>query len=199
MKIINRYLFKFIPVLFCVLFMVVLGQAQNAKLQIDNLNKLESKASEVVDVTLDSRVLEMASKFLANKKGTNKSSDEAKLKELLAGVKGIYVKVFEFDKENEYEVSDVEAVRNQLNTPNWTKLVNVKSKRSKENAEVYLMTDSSNIVLGLAIIATNPKQFAVVNIVGTIDLERLSEMEGNFGIPNLELSQETKESNNDKH
>ncbi len=40
---------------------------------------------------------------------------------------------------------------------------------------------------GLAIIASEPREFAIVNIVGSIDLEKLHELEGNFGVPELEI------------
>ena len=40
------------------------GLAQNARLELKNLEKLSSKASEVNEVTLDSDMLQMASKFL---------------------------------------------------------------------------------------------------------------------------------------
>ena len=42
-------------------------------------------------------------------------------------------------------------------------------------------------VQGLAIIASEPREFAIVNIVGSIDLEKLHELEGNFGVPELEI------------
>ena len=40
---------------------------------------------------------------------------------------------------------------------------------------------------GLAIIASEPREFAIVNIVGSIDLEKLHELEGKFGVPELEI------------
>jgi hypothetical protein len=39
----------------------------------------------------------------------------------------------------------------------------------------------------LAVIATEPKELTVVNIVGKIDLDQLSDLGGNFSIPNMEL------------
>ena len=40
---------------------------------------------------------------------------------------------------------------------------------------------------GLAIIASEPREFTIVNIVGNIDLEQLHDLEGNFGVPDLEI------------
>ena len=41
--------------------------------------------------------------------------------------------------------------------------------------------------MGLAIIAAEPKELVIVNIVGPIDLEKLSQLEGIFGIPDLNI------------
>ncbi len=52
--------------------------------------------------------------------------------------------------------------------------------------EVYIKNDSKGIG-GVAIIATEPKQLTLVNIVGAIDLESLSDLGGHFGIPGVEV------------
>jgi hypothetical protein len=153
--------------------------AHAQRLQIDNLSKLEAKAAEIVDVTIDEKMLRLASKFLSAK-----DPEQAKVREIIAGLKGVYVKVFEFDKDGEYSKEDVESVRAQLRAPGWTRIVNVVSRRGGDNVEVSVMTEGEKIT-GLAIIAAEPNELAVVNIVGPIDLEKLSELEGNFGIPKL--------------
>jgi hypothetical protein len=40
---------------------------------------------------------------------------------------------------------------------------------------------------GLAIIASEPREFTIVNIVGSIDLAKLHRLEGKFGIPRLDV------------
>ena len=42
---------------------------------------------------------------------------------------------------------------------------------------------------GLAIISSEPRQFTIVNIVGSIDLQKLHRLEGKFGIPKLQLEE----------
>jgi hypothetical protein len=39
--------------------------------------------------------------------------------------------------------------------------------------------------MGLAIIASEPREFTIVNIVGNIDLADLHNLEGKFGVPDL--------------
>lgn len=145
-----------------------------------SLDALEPKASERVNVTLDASMLEMASKFLSGDK-----PDEAKVKKLAGKLKGVYVRGLEFEKDGEYSQMDVENIRRELKAPGWTRIVDVKSKKDGETAEVYVY-DSGGQVTGLTVLATAPRELTVVNIVGAIDLEALTELGGQFGIPQVE-------------
>lgn len=158
------------------------ARAQGERLQLNSLDKLEPKATESVDVSLDGALLRIGISMLRDKK-----PEEAAIKQLVIGLKGIYVKVYEFDKEGEYSVADVESVRTQLRAPAWTKMVGVKSKKEGGNLEVYTMMAGSQIN-GIAVIATEPKQLAVVQIVGSIDLEKLVQLSGKFGIPSIDIN-----------
>jgi len=164
-----------------VIFWAIQVGAQDARLEISQLDKLASRAAQTVEVSLDERLLRIAAKFLRSE-----DPDEARIKELVAGLKGVYVRVFEFENSGEYLAADIEALRSQLQVPGWTKIVGVRSKRDGQNVEVYLKYQGDN-VSGLAILAVEPKELTVVNIVGPIDLEKLSQLEGQFGIPKLGL------------
>jgi hypothetical protein len=58
------------------------------------------------------------------------------------------------------------------------------------------MTNASGIG-GLAVVTTDIKEFTVVNIIGPVDLEKLTKLEGQFGVPvlDLEASPKPKEKN----
>jgi hypothetical protein len=166
--------------------MVVLpGAAQEFKMPA-NVSKLAEKASEVVDVTLDGPMLKLASKFLSKD-----DPDEVKVKNLINGLKGIYVKSFEFEKEGEYTPAEVEGVRSQLRGPGWSRMVGVVSKKDGENAEIYTKLEGERIG-GLVIVAAEPKELTIVSLVGTIDIDQLSELGGHFGIPNVEVHKDKK-------
>jgi hypothetical protein len=152
-----------------------------ARLNISGLEKLAGKAAQVVDVNLDGSMLRLASKFM-----DQDDPDSAQAREVLEKLKGIYVKSFEFEKEGAYSEADVEAIRSQLHAPAWTQVVSVRSRKDGDNADVYLMGSESN-VQGLAIIAAEPKELTVVNIVGPIDINKLSEIGGHLGVPNIHL------------
>jgi hypothetical protein len=189
MKLLNFKSLKVISLLF--LFFAVASataQAQDIRLQLADLDKLEARAANTVDVTLDGKLLQIATPWLDPKK-----PDEAAIRELITGLKGIYVKVFQFEKEGEYSMADVESVRNQLRSPDWSRMAGVKSRRG-ENVEVYMrMTNGGSQIGGIAVIASGPKQLTVVNIVGTIDLEKLTKLSGKFGIPSIDLGGDDKE------
>lgn len=44
---------------------------------------------------------------------------------------------------------------------------------------------SASQVVGLVVLATDLKELTIVNIVGPVDLEKLSQLEGQFGVPEL--------------
>src|SRR5258706_8554537 len=94
----------------------ITAHAQGARLQIDQLDSLANRASETVDVKLDERLMLTAAKIFSEK-------DDADIKEILKGLKGIYVKSFEFEKEGQYSTTDVESVMSQLRSSNWSKIV----------------------------------------------------------------------------
>lgn len=157
------------------------ARAQDAKLKIDHLNKLAEKAAEVVEVTLDEKLLKAAMRFLSPDNPT-----EAKVKEIVSGLKGVYVRVFEFDKPGEYSSSDLEPIRSQLRQPGWNKIVAVVNRRGGDNVDVHLKYQDDNIV-GFALVAADPTQLTIVNIIGPIDLEKIRQLEGQLGIPKLDL------------
>jgi len=167
------------------------ARAQSAKLDIGRLDKLADKAAEVVDVTLDGPLLQLAAKFMSD----SSDPEEAAVKQMVQRLKGIYVRVYEFDKEGEYSQSDVEDIRKQLHSPAWQRTVAVRSKRGGENAEIYLMTGSGSgaeALQGLAILCVEPKELTVVNIVGPVDLDKLTELDGEMGMPRLGLERTDK-------
>jgi hypothetical protein len=47
------------------------------------------------------------------------------------------------------------------------------------------MMTATGSIDGIAILALEPRRLTFVNIVGRIDLEKLSQLEGQFGIPEL--------------
>src|SRR5437660_8571343 len=181
MKTLFQTLLKFALVSALLAIGGVSATAQGAKLQLDQLDMLANRANEAVDVKLDEHLMQTTAKFFSGK-----GTDDAEIRDLIKNVKGIYVKSFSFEKENEYSPAEVESVLSQLRSSSWNKIIGVKSKKDGDNVDVYLMTIGDEIA-GLAVVSAEPKEFTVVNIVGPINLQKLSQLEGSFGVPFLNL------------
>ena len=163
---------------------VVAVQAQGAKLQMDQLDFLANKAAETIDVKLDEHLMQTTAKFFLGK-----DPEDAEIRNIIKGVKGIYVKSFTFEREGEYTQAEVEAVMSQLRGAGWSKVVSVISRKDGQNIGVYLNT-TGDVISGLAVLSIEPKEFTVVNIVGPVDLQKLSKLEGQFGVPDLGIEKE---------
>ncbi len=145
-----------------------------------NLQHLEAKASDSVDLALNGSTLQLAAKFL-----DSNDADEAKVKQLIASLDGIYIKAFEFKSEGAWSPADLNQVRDQLRPPEWSRMVGIKSGGDGETAEVYVRTENKKIT-GVAILAAGPKELTVVNIVGPVDLNAIAQLSGHLGIPRLQ-------------
>ena len=164
---------------------------QTSRIELSSLDHLAAKASQTVDVNIDERLMRLAAKAF-----DDKDADEREIKKVITGVKGIYVKSFEFDSDGQFVPADVETIRAQLRGPGWTRVVNVTSKK-EGNVEVYLLMNGDQIG-GLTVLSTEDRELTVVNIVGPVDLEKLAKLEGQFGVPELGI-EKTKEKKNDEN
>jgi hypothetical protein len=150
-------------------------------LELPSFDSLANKASESVVITLDSKLLGLAARFL-----NEDDADDAAIRDVVKGLQGIYVRCYKFDDPFAYPQADVDGVRKQLGGPGWQKLVEVRSRKEQTAVDIYISI-SGNTANGLALIASEPRQFTIVNIVGAIDLDKLHKLEGHFGVPELEL------------
>ena len=137
---------------------------------------LAERASEVVDVTLDGPLLRVAAKFLSSN-----DPDERAARDVVQKLQGIYVKSYTFEKDGEYDPAIVERLRTQLSS--WKRVVTVREKGG-DSSDIYFNMHGED-VMGLAIITAEPRELTLVNIVGPIDLDKLSSLEGQFGIPKI--------------
>lgn len=164
---------------------VVLGLAAPARGQLSlNLEHLAKNAKETVEITLDGGLLKLAGRFLSAEK-----PDEAKVKEIVSGLTGIYVRSFEFDRANAYGDGDLDAIRGQIRGPGWARIVRhtagaQKGGDAREVSEIYVRSEG-NRSTGVTIITAEQRELTVVQILGDIDLDKLGELSGQFGIPKL--------------
>jgi hypothetical protein len=158
---------------------------QDARLRFENLNKLEARAKDFVEVNIEGKLLDLAKRVLAK----TKDQDSQKVAQAINGLKGIYVRVFNFENENEYDTADVEEIRAQLRQPGWEKLANVRSKKNNQKLDVFTMF-TGDVMSGVAVVISESKSIAIVNVVGPIDIDLLVELSGKMNIPRIEMENE---------
>ena len=176
---------QFICALSILLFVLVvhsIGQDHPARLNFDNLAGLEAKARDVVEVNVDGKLLELAKRVTAKAN----DPDAQRVSDAIAGLKAVYVRVYNFEKENEYNPADIDEIRAQLNAPGWERMANVRSKRNNQKVDVFTMF-TGNIMSGVAVLVTDAKSIALVNIIGPIDIETLVELGGKLNIPKIDI------------
>lgn len=145
------------------------------------LKRLSAKASKTVDINLDQSMLKFVSVFL-----DPKDPEQAQAKKIIANMKGIYVHNLEFEKHGEYSEEDLASLRTPLKEPDWSRIVNVRSKTDGQNVEIYFHKDGEKFK-GLVIIATEPTELTFVDIVGPMTPEDIAGLGGQFGIPKVEI------------
>jgi Domain of unknown function (DUF4252) len=153
------------------------------RLDLPSFSHLQSKATEVVDVTLGTWPLTLASKLMEAD-----DPESAEMKKIIAGIKSIAIRSYEFDADFVYSKDDVDTVRAQLAAPGWTQLAQVRKRNKVQEVDVYAALDNDRIT-GFAIIASEPRKLTILNIVGAIDLDQIAKLERHVDLPNIALSE----------
>lgn len=154
--------------------------ADPGRLQLPDFSALAKKATQSVDITLDPSMLGLASSVI----NSDNTGNGPAVHDLIKGIRGIYVRSYSFDKPGEYSKADVKAVEMQLLAPGWVAIVSTHDLKEGSNVDIYLRRSGSRTE-GLAIIAAEPRELTIVNIVGSIDLAKLAQLQGQFGVPKM--------------
>jgi hypothetical protein len=152
--------------------------AATPELEIPDFSNLRGKAVDSVDITVDGFLLNIAKRFA-------RESDDEDL-QILTDIKSIRVRNFTFDSEDAYSRSDIEVVRRQLTAPGWSQLVSAHRRENREDVDIFVCAENDRI-LGLAVVASEPRSFTIVHVVGNIDIDKLAKLEGQFGIPRVDV------------
>jgi Domain of unknown function (DUF4252) len=156
--------------------------ADPGRLQLPDFTALSKKAAQSVDISLDPSLLHLASGVISSD-----AADSAAVNGVIQGIRGIYVRSYTFDKPGEYSKDDVKSVEAQLLAPGWQPIVSTHDLKKGDNVDIYVLRNG-NRTDGLAIIAADPRELTIVNIVGSIDLAKLAHLQGQFGVPKIGLT-----------
>jgi hypothetical protein len=144
-----------------------------------SLDKLDALASNRTKVTLDANLLGLAAAFLGN----DGDKDSQSVRDLVKGLKGIYVRSYQFDKQGQYSPADVEPFRAYLKQQQWSNIV--ESVEGKDLTEVYVQTLPDGKFGGVAIVDVEPRELTVVYINGIMNMTDLQRLEGSLDLPGV--------------
>jgi len=165
-------------------------QTVTGRLRLESLEKLAPKAAEAVNIEIDGILIKFAGSILSDE-----DADERAVKELVAGLRGVYVRSYEFKSAGQFADADVAALREQLRAPGWSRVMDVKSKGLDfGDAEVYLATAGGRVE-GFALLVIEPRELTVVNIVGSLDLDKIRRLGDNLNLPRVTIKRKRSSGN----
>ena len=138
--------------------------------------ELAARASNVTEVTLGKNMLGFAAKFMNGKDG-----DEAATRHLIEGLDGIYVRDYEFDKEGQYSMVDIEKLRQYFETSEWSPIVRERDRKSGETTDVMMKLVNGE-AHGMFILDAEPKELSIVLILGPVKMDDLHKLSGLGGL-----------------
>jgi hypothetical protein len=164
-----------------VMALAVPAVAQNSQLPLPSPveKELASKASNVTEVTLGKNMLAFAAKFL-----DGKDQDNTATRHLIEGLDGIYVRDYEFDKEGQYSMDDIQKLRSYFETSDWSPIVRERNKKNGESTDV-MMKIVNGETHGMFILDVEPKELSIVLILGPVKMEDLHKLSGIGGLGSL--------------
>jgi hypothetical protein len=141
--------------------------------------ELAARASDVTEVTLGKNMLGFAAKFM-----DGKDQDEAATRKLIEGLQGIYVREYEFDKEGEYSMEQIEQLRKYFETSEWSPIVRERERKGRETTDVMVKMVNGESH-GIFVLEAEPKDLTIVLILGPVRVEDLGKLKGIGGLGSL--------------
>jgi hypothetical protein len=158
--------------------LVTTARAQDSQLPLPPPveKELAAKASNVTEVTLGKNMLAFAAKFM-----NGKDADDAATRHLIEGLQGIYVREYEFDKEGEYSMEDIQKLRQYFETSEWSPIVRERERKTGETTDVMVKLVNGE-THGMFILSVEPKELSIVLILGPVRMEDLGKLKGLGGL-----------------
>lgn len=137
--------------------------------------ELAARATNVTEVTLGKNMLGFAAKFM-----NGKDKDEAATRQLIQGLDGIYVRSYEFDKEGQYSMDEIESLRKYFETSEWSPIVRERERKTGETTDVMVKLVNGE-THGMFVLTAEPRELTIVLILGPIRMEDLGKLKGSIG------------------
>lgn len=161
------------------LAMPAVARAAQLPLPPEAEKELAARASNVTEVTLGKNMLSFAAKFM-----DSKDKDQANVRQLIEGLDGIYVRSYDFDKEGQYSMAEIDQLRKQFETPEWSPLVRTRQRKTGETTDVLVKLVNGE-PHGMFVLSVEPKELTIVLILGPIHMDDLGKLKGIGGLSAL--------------
>lgn len=158
------------------------ASAQPPQLTLPDFEHLQARAVESVDIHLGAFPLWLAALFM-----DEDDPAQADTREVIRDLRGVNVRSYQFASDDAYSREDVEKVRRQLTAPGWQQVVRVRDRDERSDVDVFIATDGRKIN-GIAVVASEPREFTIVHVIGDIDVDKLARLQGSVGVPHLNLA-----------
>jgi hypothetical protein len=160
---------------------------ESPELVLPDFSHLRSQAIDAVDITIGPLPLSLVGWAMDH--DTDQDADAAAARMALKGLRALHVQHYEFATDFAYSKSDLDGVRRQLAGAGWSPIAHVRDQKKSEDVDVYLALDRDRIT-GLAIVASEPREFTIVNAVGSLTMRQVDALRGHFQIQHDALAKE---------
>jgi len=147
-------------------FMLVASTVSAQQLDLKSLDKFADIAKSKTEINMDESTIKSATSALSEKK-----VDEAIAKKTIEGVKGFYLRVYEFGQKGAYKLEDLKPLFDQLKEPNWKPIL--RNKENDEQTEIWMHMRNGEPD-GMVLISAESREIVVINGVGVTRLDDLT-------------------------
>ncbi len=162
--------------------MLLAAPAAAQQIDLKSLDKFASSAKGTTRIDMDESMLKSATSFLNGKK-----ADEGTARKSTEGMKGFYLRSYEFDKKGTVKLDDLKPLHDQLKSPAWT--VFLQSKEADEQTEIW-MHKTNGVADGMLLIAAEAEELTVINAIGVTNPADLAKIGGQLGSPKIEKKED---------
>jgi len=153
--------------------MAIAATASGQQLDLKVLDKFAVKATSTTEMGMDEAALKATTTLLDDKK-----PNEAAARKVAEGVKGFFLRSYEFKKEDSPKFEDLKPLMDQLKAPNWSRfLLNIEGG---EHTEIWWHLANGQID-GMLLISLEAGELTVMNGMGVSKLEDLMKLQ-DFGV-----------------
>jgi len=148
-----------------VILMLIATTVSAQQLDLKSMDKLAEKAKSKTEINMDESTIKSATSSLNDKK-----SDEAIAKKTIDGLKGFFLRSYEFGQKGDYKLEDLKPLFDQLKEPNWKPIL--RNKENDEQTEIWMHMRNGEPD-GMVLISAESREVVVINGVGVTRLDDL--------------------------